>query len=63
MALLYTGKPYMSSLFQKFFSRAFFAMYLCGLHYSMLKVLYDGQGQMRRLDYARAQPDFADGKF
>lgn len=53
----------MSSPFQKFFSRAFFAMYLCRLHYSVLKVLHDGQGQMRRLDYARAQPDFADGKF
>lgn len=38
-------------------------MYLYGLHYSVLKVLHDGQGQMRRLDYAHAQPDFGTGKF
>lgn len=38
-------------------------MYLCGLYYSVLKVLHDGQGQMRRLDYAHAQTDFIAGKF
>lgn len=54
---------YMSSPFQKLFSRAFFAMYLYKLHYSVLKMLHDGQGQVRRLDYALAQPDFTAGKF